>query len=155
MAPDAPQNLDEKWPIFDESSLLFWLGDQPRSGLALDIDETLAWTVGHWLARMQTLFGNPEGLSPEAMAEKYHLAQYVPYWQGRPEVEEWMNAQRTSNAMQEELPLIEGAVATVADIQKHTPHPGVHYGAASVRSERNTGVAEPARVPSRPNRGQA
>ena len=45
------------------------------------------------------LFGNPEGLTPKEMADKYHLCQNVPYWQGRLEVEEWMQARRDGEAI--------------------------------------------------------
>lgn len=32
-------------------------------GLALDIDETLSFTLGTWISEMQRLFGNPENLT--------------------------------------------------------------------------------------------
>ena len=33
-----------------------------ETGLGVDIDETLSWTVGRWAKEMQKLFGNPENL---------------------------------------------------------------------------------------------
>ena len=47
----------------DVEGLLAELRANGRRGLALDIDETLAWTIGAWVERMQVLFGNPEKLS--------------------------------------------------------------------------------------------
>ena len=41
-----------------------------KAGLGVDIDETLSWTVGHWVKEMQKLFGNPEGLSVKELVDK-------------------------------------------------------------------------------------
>lgn len=77
-------------------------------GLAVDIDETLSWTIGYWVKQMQEKFGNPENLSIKEIIEKYRYAQNVPYWQSD-EVLEWIDEKIHSNECQEELPLIEGA----------------------------------------------
>ncbi|MCA9067078.1 MAG: hypothetical protein KDA96_28650, partial [Planctomycetaceae bacterium] len=47
-------------------------------GLALDIDETLAWTVGHWAAELKRRFGGPEGMSVEEIVDKHKYTQHVP-----------------------------------------------------------------------------
>jgi len=51
------------------------------TGLAVDIDETLSWTIGYWIEEMQNKFGNPENLTIKEMVEKYRYTQNVPYWQ--------------------------------------------------------------------------
>eukprot|EP00960_Hanusia_phi_P040873 754700-Hanusia_phi.AAC.2 len=113
-----------------------------QRGLVLDIDETLSWTVGFWMERMQKLFGNPEKLSVKDMADKYHLTQNVPYWQTE-EAHAWMQvcpvlclppsssllpppssllpppfSMRDEPEAQEELPVIDGAVEGVAALQE-------------------------------------
>ena len=79
-----------------------------KAGLGVDIDETLAWTVGHWVKEMQKLFGNPENLTVKELVDKYNYTQNVPYWQ-TPEAEAWMEEKRKSDDFQKEIPLIENA----------------------------------------------
>jgi len=79
-----------------------------ETGLGVDIDETLAWTVGHWVKEMQKLFGNPENLTVKELVDKYSYTQNVPYWQ-TPEAEAWMEEKRKSDDFQKEIPLIENA----------------------------------------------
>ena len=50
-----------------------------KSGIAVDIDETLSWTVGYWFKEMIKLFGNPEKLSVKKLISKYRYTQNVPY----------------------------------------------------------------------------
>lgn len=88
-----------------------------EDGLALDIDETLSWTLGHWVREMQERFGNPEGLSVKELIAKYRYTQRVPYWQGS-EVDAWVDEQLTSNDLQTRLPVIDGAVKGVAELEK-------------------------------------
>ena len=64
-----------------------------KTGLGVDIDETLSWTVGHWAKEMQKLFGNPEGLSAKELVDKYSYTQNVPYWQSE-EALKWMEEKR-------------------------------------------------------------
>lgn len=91
-----------------------------QKGLALDVDETLSWTIHYWMEQMQQRFGNPENLSVEAMIAKYRYAQHVPYWQGE-EVETWLEKMRHSDEMQEDLMLVKGADLAVAEINKIIP----------------------------------
>ncbi len=78
------------------------------AGLAVDIDETLAWTIGYWVEEMQKKFGNPEELTVKEMVEKYRYTQNVPYWQ-HAEAMKWVDEKIHSNETQKELPLIEDA----------------------------------------------
>lgn len=89
-------------------------------GLAVDIDETLSWTVGHWVELMQEKFGNPENLSAKEMVEKYRYTQHVPYWQGE-EVARWIDEKIHSDEHQEELPLIEDANVYLKKISEIMP----------------------------------
>lgn len=79
-----------------------------KTGLAVDIDETLSWTIGHWVAQLQTNFGNPENLSVKEIIEKYRYTQHVPYWQSA-EALQWIDDKIHSNEEQKNLPLIEDA----------------------------------------------
>uniref|UniRef100_A0A0G4HX66 FCP1 homology domain-containing protein n=1 Tax=Chromera velia CCMP2878 TaxID=1169474 RepID=A0A0G4HX66_9ALVE len=88
------------------------LEETGRSGLVLDIDETLSATNVYWMSTLSSLFGNPENLSPQEIAKKYHLAQNVPYWQTK-EALEWMQSKRDCSTTQELLPVIEGALQGV------------------------------------------
>ena len=89
-------------------------------GLALDIDETLSYTLGYWIGEMQTLFGNPENLTVEEMIKKYRYAEKVPYWQTE-EAFSWMLDQIESNELQTQLPLIEDAKEIVHEVDKIIP----------------------------------
>jgi len=78
------------------------------SGLALDIDETLSYTLQYWIHVLMEEFGNPEGLTALEIIAKYRYAQEVPYWQ-TPEALGWMEQARNSNELHEQFPLIENA----------------------------------------------
>jgi hypothetical protein len=96
------------------------LTDKMIPGLAIDIDETLSWTIGYWVGTMQKLFGNPENLSQNQLIAKYRYTQNVPYWQTK-EAEAWMEEQRFSNELQTKLPLIDGANTYLTKISKIIP----------------------------------
>lgn len=91
-----------------------------KSGLAVDIDETLSWTMGHWVERMMEKFGNPENLSVKEIIEKYRYTQNVPYWQ-EPAALAWVRENINSNEVQKELPLIEDADFYLKKIDKIIP----------------------------------
>jgi len=91
-----------------------------RSGIALDIDETLSFTIRYWVTEMQKLFGNPEDLSVEDMIAKYRYTQNVPYWQS-PEALSWAEHHRNSNDIQTKLPLIPYADIYVNKLHKIVP----------------------------------
>lgn len=75
------------------------------NGIAVDIDETLSFTLKYWFDRMRVKFGNPEKLSTEELIKKYRYAQHVPYWQTE-NAQKWMIAQVYSNAVQTKLEII-------------------------------------------------
>ncbi len=79
-----------------------------KKGIAVDIDETLSWTLKYWVEKMMDKFGNPENLTVIELIKKYRYSQNVPYWQ-TPEAEKWMEEHRNANAVQELLPIIEGS----------------------------------------------
>lgn len=64
-----------------------------NGGVALDVDETLAWTVGHLFELMQIKFGNPHPiLSVERQVEKYRYTWNVPIWDTY-EARKWIEQQ--------------------------------------------------------------
>lgn len=89
-------------------------------GLAVDIDETLSYTIGHLVEHMQTKFGNPENLSIKEIVEKYRYTQNVPYWQST-EALKWIDQKIQSNELQLELPLIENADVYLNKINQIVP----------------------------------
>lgn len=89
-------------------------------GLAIDIDETLSFTLKYWIAEMMRLFGNPENLSADEIIAKYRYANLVPYWQ-TPEVKEWMIKQVYSNELQTQLEVIAEADKYVHELVKSAP----------------------------------
>lgn len=91
-----------------------------KVGIAVDIDETLSWTIGYWVEEMQKKFGNPEKLTIKEMVEKYRYTQNVPYWQNE-EVLKWIDKKINSNKTQEDLPLIEGSSAYLNRINQIIP----------------------------------
>ncbi|MDD5341858.1 MAG: hypothetical protein PHI73_00760 [Patescibacteria group bacterium] len=91
-----------------------------KPGLAIDIDETLSWTIGYWVAKMQEKFGNPENLTIKEIIEKYRYTQNVPYWQSD-EAKQWIQDKIHSDDLQKELPLIEGANAYLNKINEIIP----------------------------------
>ena len=91
-----------------------------NAGIALDIDETLSWTIGYWVEQMLANFGNPENLTIEQVISKYRYTQNVPYWQTE-EALQWMHDHREDNTLQRELPLIENSQRCVNEINMTVP----------------------------------
>ena len=91
-----------------------------KSGLALDIDETLSWTLGHWIEEMQKRFGNPENLSVRDLIAKYRYPENVPYWQTQ-EALDWKEDARNNDSLQTQLGLMPGAAEGVAALIKIVP----------------------------------
>jgi len=111
---------EEFWLVRNIEKFKKELSENNISGLALDIDETLSFTLQHWFSVMREKFGNPENLEVIDIIKKYRYAQYVPYWQ-TPEAKEWMNEARLSNKLQVELPLIENANSLVQKVNEIKP----------------------------------
>ncbi len=89
-------------------------------GIALDIDETLSFTLNNWFPRLQEKFGNPEGLNTIELIRKYRYVQNVPYWRS-PEVFEWVVENVYNDALQEELEVIGEADKYLPRIHKIKP----------------------------------
>lgn len=97
------------------------LREDGAPGLALDIDETLSWTIGWWVERLAEQFGNPEKLTTVELIQKYRYAQKVPYWANNPKALQWMKDHQEDNSIQENLPLIENADLSVQKINRIVP----------------------------------
>lgn len=88
--------------------------------IALDIDETLAWTIGHRVKELQKIFWNPEKLSVEEMIAKYRYTQNVPYRQTDEAIQR-MHDSMHSNQLQKKLPIIQWAKEWVNKINEIVP----------------------------------
>lgn len=89
-------------------------------GLALDIDETLSFTIGYMIDTLIKKNGNPEGLTAKEIAKKYRHTDDIPYWQDEESkliLEDIVN----SDEIQKNLPLIENANKIVQKINKTIP----------------------------------
>lgn len=89
-------------------------------GLALDIDETLSFTIGSMIQRLIDRLGNPENLTVWEIARKYRHTDNIPYWQG-PEAMNILNEFNKSNSAFENLSLIENSYEMVQKINKIIP----------------------------------
>lgn len=89
-------------------------------GLALDIDETLSFTAKYWVDELSRKFGNPENISAREVLEKYIVVQRCPHFKND-KAQAWMKRARSSNKLQEELPIIENANHMVNKINKIVP----------------------------------
>lgn len=89
-------------------------------GIAVDLDETLSWTIYFWMIEGQKLFGNPENLGVEEMARKYRYTSNVTYWQSE-EFEKWRMEIIHSNETQRKLPVLQGAKQGVHNLNKIIP----------------------------------
>ncbi|MBS1267170.1 MAG: hypothetical protein MAG795_01142 [Candidatus Woesearchaeota archaeon] len=91
-----------------------------KSGIAIDLDETLSWTIYYWMLEAQKIFGNPENLTPEAMARKYRYTGNVPYWEGQ-EFNKWRMGKILCNETQRNLPPIKGSIKGLNNLNKIIP----------------------------------
>lgn len=91
-----------------------------KSGIAVDIDETLSGTAEYWFRQMAKLFGNPEKLSVKKLITKYRYTYNVPYWQTGGALA-WLEQQRHSNDLQKILPLIKNSNHYLNKINKILP----------------------------------
>lgn len=91
-----------------------------NSGIALDIDDTLALTLRHWIVLLTEKFGESENLTIEELTAKYRYAQHVPSWQSD-EALEYMNYLRDSEETNEALPVDPYAVEAISTINKIIP----------------------------------
>lgn len=89
-------------------------------GLALDIDETLSFTIGFMIEEFIKKLGNPENLTAEEIAKKYRHTNNIPYWQDD-EAKKILEKIINSNETQKDLPLIENSNLLVQEINKIIP----------------------------------
>lgn len=89
-------------------------------GIVVDIDETLSNTVLEWITRAVDRFGNPEGLLPEQLVDKYRYFSSVPRF-ALADAQAWKQEQKYSDTLQEHLPLIPGALAGLRMVHDIVP----------------------------------
>lgn len=89
------------------------------AGLALDIDETLSDTNSHWFEHMFH-FHAPSEMTKDELIKRYKSIESVPDWQTG-EALKYVEKILHSNEFNETVPLIEGAVETVQEINKIAP----------------------------------
>lgn len=96
------------------------LRDSGKTGIALDIDDTLSLTGLQWFGWLSERCGNPEDLEISELMKKYHDVRQVPYWPPEvvePHIEEFF----LSHVFHDELILIHGADDAVRQIHEVVP----------------------------------
>lgn len=91
-----------------------------KQGFALDIDETLSWTLGTWVGEMQKEIGNPENLTVKEIIKKYRYTFNVPYWQTE-KAKIFIDKLRNSNELQTKLELMPNALEGANELNKLVP----------------------------------
>lgn len=89
-------------------------------GLALDIDETLSFTIGFLIEKLIEKVGNPENLTVKEIARKYRHTDNIPYWQNN-EAKKVVDEFNKSADSFRDLPLIENSNKTIQEINKIIP----------------------------------
>ena len=77
--------------------------------LIVDIDDTAADTVNHFVRLLNKKYSNPYGLSDIELIEKYRIIPTMHFWQ-TPEIRSWLDAQAEDNEAQYAIPPATGAV---------------------------------------------
>jgi hypothetical protein len=96
------------------------LRENKIQGLALDIDETLSFTIGGLVDGLAKQFGNPENLTVEEMVKKYKHTDKIPYWQSK-ECDLLIDKILTDEKIQKDLPLIKNADSLANKVNKIIP----------------------------------
>ncbi len=91
-----------------------------KKGLALDIDETLSFTIGLLVEKLMEGAGNPENLTAYEIARKYKHTDNISYWQNEA-AKKIITTFISSDEFYKDLPLIENAKEMVAKINKIIP----------------------------------
>lgn len=89
------------------------------SGIALDIDETLADSMTHWFTALYK-FSSPEGMDLQEIMKKFRFAEHVPEWKTE-EAFAYMEELTHSEEFNETAPLIEDSNHTVNKVNKIIP----------------------------------
>ena len=89
-------------------------------GLALDIDETLSFTIGGLVEGLAKEFGNPENLTVEEIVKKYKHTDKIPYWQNK-ECDLLIDKILTDEKIQKNLPLIKNADSLANKVNELIP----------------------------------
>ncbi|MDP2630956.1 MAG: hypothetical protein Q8P56_06155 [Candidatus Uhrbacteria bacterium] len=89
-------------------------------GLALDIDDTLAWTCREWVEHLHLKFGNPENLTPREFVEKYGLIQHAEYFK-REEVYAHIRTMCVNPTLHESIAVIADALPALEKISSVIP----------------------------------
>ena len=93
-----------------------------KYGIILDIDETLSDSGLTLFEQMVERFGMPpEGLDVNGLKSRYHLPNYVPYWENMTVAQEWMKEKRECKIAHEGLPIISGALEGTRKLSKLIP----------------------------------
>lgn len=85
--------------------------------LAVDLDETVAWTVGHWIGRLLKEFPIEGSPSVEQLIEQHRFAERVPEWKANPAALERMQQFRCCPDLHRELPIIPGSVEALRRLE--------------------------------------
>jgi hypothetical protein len=91
-----------------------------KPGIALDIDDTLADTLHHFVGLLQDKFPNPENLTVDQVIEKYKIVPNMKFWQVQ-EVKQWLEEQAITNKAQEAVPVNGNAKEIVWKINEILP----------------------------------
>ena len=85
--------------------------------LAVDLDETVAWTVGHWMARLLKEFPIEGSPSVEQLIREHRFAQNVPDWRANSEALQRMQEFRSCPDLHRELPIIPGSAEALRRLE--------------------------------------
>jgi 5'(3')-deoxyribonucleotidase len=85
--------------------------------LAVDLDETVAWTVGHWMTRLRNEFPIEGSPSVEQLIHEHRFAQNVPHWKTNTEALKRMQQFRCCPELHRELPIIPGSVEALRRLE--------------------------------------
>jgi hypothetical protein len=91
-----------------------------KSGIALDIDDTLSQTLLYWIQGLQEKLGGLEDMSPAEIMKEIKHTRDVPEW-NTPEAMEYITELCNEDSLQEVIPVVEGAIDGVQRINAIVP----------------------------------
>lgn len=142
--------MSELFPLMSEAEFL----RSERSGLAFDIDETLAWTVRDWAERIFAVHGNDTGMSVEEFVLAHPHDSFFPERYRTPEIRSMTAEFVTDNEFQKNITPVPWALETIRATKLKaaayvTARPDCVYAGTAAWFERNG--YEPAPVIMRPS----